>query len=337
MNLREGAQAQTNNPSTRRDFLKTCGLSLAGLAAASVCAAEEKSTTPRFITQWGKRGKAEGEFDIAIGLAINRHDELFTTEFRNNRVQKFDKNGKLLAVFPTHEMPGGIAVDYDGNIYVSHLMSGIITVMDKKGKIIRDWGKSGTADGDLQQPGGIAIARDGNLYIADQVNRRVQKFTPEGKLLLKWGEYGVGIGQFGGNENRANRTGGPNFLAIDRHGDIYTTEASVGRIQKFTPEGKYILSWGDNTGGPGGFGGRPKNLPGPIGVCVDKQERIWVSATNHRVQQFTKEGKFLRGFGTKGSEPGQFITPHCMVVDSHGDLYVCDTQNARIQKFDIRT
>ena len=321
---------------SRRKLLSLFALQL---AAPQVERAPAAGSGPRtictFVTQWGRRGKAEGEFDILIGIAINRRDELFVTEFRNNRVQKFDANGKVLAVFPTPDQPAGIAVDRQGNIYVSHLIPGIITVYDPGGHPLRQWGGAGKGDGQFQQPGGIAIAPDGTIYIADEVNRRVQQFTAEGKFLRKWGEYGVGPGQFGGNSPANVRTGGPQFVAVDRHGCVYTTEGSVGRVQKFTADGKYLLSWGDNGTQPGGFGGRPKNLPGPIAIAVDRHDRVWVSATNHRVQQFTNTGELLHVLGEQGSGPGQFITPHGLVFDSKGCLYVCDSQNARVQKFAV--
>lgn len=319
---------------TRRSLLQWGGYALA-FPSAIVHAEppQRKITPPRPLLQWGKRGKAEGEFDILIGMAINRKDEVLVTEFRNNRVQKFNTEGKFLASFPVPEYPGGIAVDKKGNIYVAHMLSGKITVFDEKGKQLHEWGGNGTDPGLFQQPGGIAVAPNGTLYIADQVNRRVQQLTPEGKFIRAWGEYGVAPGQFGGNTPRPNRVGGPHFIALDRHGNVYTTEGSVGRIQKFTPEGKYILSWGDNGTEPGGFGGRPNNLPGPIAIALDKHGDVWVSATNHLVQQYTPEGAFLQAIGGKGEALGQFHTPHALEFDSKGSLYVCDSQNARIQKF----
>jgi sugar lactone lactonase YvrE len=75
-------------------------------------------------------------------------------------------------------------------------------------------------------------------------------------------------------------------------------------------------------------------MGGPIALCVDRQDRVWVSATNNRVQQFTNEGKYLRGVGGKGTEPGRFHLPHGVALDSRDCLYVTDTMNARIQKFD---
>ena len=59
-----------------------------------------------------------------------------------------------------------------------------------------------------------------------------------------------------------------------------------------------------------------------------------MGATNSRVQLFTSDGRYLGGFGGRGSEPGQFHTPHGLALDSRGYLYVVDTQNSRIQKFD---
>jgi tripartite motif-containing protein 71 len=321
---------------SRRAFLKTSAL--AGLGCSfipRVNASDPTLKPPQFLKEWGKKGTGPGEFNSPIGIAINQADEIFITEARNNRVQKFTADGKWLATFPVAAFPGGIAVDRAGHVYIAPLMLGKICVYDAKGKLIREWGKIGKGDGELDQPGGIVLGPDSNVYVADQINRRVQKFSRLGKFLGKWGEYGTKPGQFGGNIPRPQRVGGPHFLAFDGKGHIYTTEASVGRIQKFATDGKFLLAWGNNGTEPGGFGGRPKNLPGPIALCFDKQERVWVSATNNRVQQFTADGKFLRGFGGAGNQPGQFHIPHGLAINSRGHLFVVDAQNHRLQKFAV--
>jgi tripartite motif-containing protein 71 len=137
--------------------------------------------------------------------------------------------------------------------------------------------------------------------------------------------------------------GGPNFLAFDSKGNVYTTEGSVGRVQKFTPGGKPLLAWGDNENRPGSFGGaftgfpdRPVKLQGPIAVCLDHRDRVWVSAVCGRVQQFSDAGKYLRGFGEAGTRPGQFYAPHGLAFDSRRHLFVVDAFNHRIQKFAVR-
>jgi sugar lactone lactonase YvrE len=299
--------------------------------------ADPKEPPIKFLLQWGKKGKEPGEFHSPIGIAINGKDEVFITDVSNNRVQKFSADGKFLQQFPIAEMPGGIAVDKKGRVYVAPLLAHKICVFDETGKPVREWGKQGKGDGEFDQPGGIAVTADGIVYVADQVNHRVQRFTAEGKFLSRWGEYGSKPGQFDGVENPKSRTGGPHFLAFDRQGNVYTTEAKLGRVQKFTAEGKPLLAFGNNSTAPGGFGGRPKNLPGPIGIAVDRWGRIWVSATNNRVQTFSPEGKYLFGFESlePGDKPGQFHTPHAMAFDSHDHLYIVDAQNQRIQKFAV--
>jgi sugar lactone lactonase YvrE len=129
--------------------------------------------------------------------------------------------------------------------------------------------------------------------------------------------------------------GGPCLTAVDKQGNIYTTEPRPGRIQKFSPDGKYLGSWGSNEVRRGAFGGSDKIL-GPIALVFDRDDRLWISATNHRVQLFTADGHYLTGLGTTaqpGHNPGQFRVPHGIAFDSHGDLYVVDTQNHRVQKF----
>ena len=112
------------------------------------------------------------------------------------------------------------------------------------------------------------------------------------------------------------------------------TEGSVGRIQKFKTDGSFLLAWGDNEVGPGHFGGA-KGLLGPIGIAIDSKDQVWVSATNHHVQQFAADGRYVRGMGGEGSEPGQFKTPHGLAFDSQHHLYVVDSRNSRIQKFAV--
>jgi tripartite motif-containing protein 71 len=326
----------------RRQFLATAGIGLLGAIASRASFATDSLPPPRFVLQWGKNGSAPGEFSANIGLAIGKDDEIYTGEFRNRRIQRFTPDGKFLSSFPVQPYAGGIAVDRAGNVYVGHWNDNKVAAYSPTGKLLREWGRKGTRDGEFQLPGSIALGPDGLLYVPDQGNSRVQKFTTDGKFVGKWGEHGKAPGQFGGNQAPGGRFAGPQFVAFDRAGNVYTTDADLKRVQKFTPDGKLLAHWGSGGSEPGGFGppplqknGKPSNLGGPIGICVDPQDRVWVGATNSRVQQFTNEGKYLRGIGGLGSKPGQFHVPHALALDSHGFLYVADTMNGRVQKFDV--
>src|SRR5947207_14898734 len=120
---------------TRRELLRRSFAAIAVGAGTGLPSFADQTPWPRFLLEWGKRGKAEGECDIPIGMAINRKDEIFVTEFRNNRVQKFSTEGKLLSVLPVPEGPGGIAIDQKGQLFVAHLMLHKITVYEPDGKL----------------------------------------------------------------------------------------------------------------------------------------------------------------------------------------------------------
>jgi sugar lactone lactonase YvrE len=309
------------------------------LWGAPIAATHDDLPPPRFLLEWGGHGKGEGEFDACVGIAVGKNDVVYTAEFRNQRVQRFTTEGEFMGAFTVQPHAGGLAVDADGNVYVAHWNSNKVAAYSPSGELLREWGQKGTGDGEFQLPGSIAIGPDDLLYVPDQGNSRVQKFTREGKFVSKWGEHGTEPGQFGGGQPVGGRFAGPQFVAFDRVGNVYTTDAALDRIQKFTPDGKLLAFWGNERAEPGGFGPPPMNKDGtpgpggPISLCVDRRDRVWVSATNNRVQQFTNDGKYLRGVGGEGTEPGQFHLPHGIVLDSRDCLYVADTMNFRIQKF----
>ncbi len=319
------------------------------LAASSPAPGDETRFVPaRFVLEWGHHGSGSGEFDVPIGVAVTASGNVLVSDFYNARVQRFTPEGKHRATYPVLPNPGGMALDGDGNIYLGHFSAmkaneekkpDRISVYSPQGKLLRQWGRTGTGDGEFDYPGGIAVSGDGRVYVADQTNRRVQVFDREGKFLFKWGEYGMTDGRFGGNVSPKSRVGGPQFVAIDRAGNVDTTEGSVGRVQGFTADGKFLRSWGDNEDKAGSFGGHWRGTTGlqvPVGICFDQLGLLWISAVSGRVQQFTPDGTYLQSLGSgRGSEPSQFEAPHALAVDNTGYIYVVDSLNHRVQKFAI--
>ena len=323
------------------------GLLLAVLLLGASAGLAGEPPKGKFLLTWGEQGDKPGEFYSPIGLAVNRHDEVFVTDLNNSRIQKFSSDGEYLGGFdlprdnPKRKscLIGGIVVDELGLLHLAFMNQHKIGVYTEAGKLVREWGKPGNGPGEFRQPGGLVLSDDGILYVADQCNHRVQAFKPDGTFLSQWGKHGVEPGEFGGDGPAGSRFGGPHFLSQDRQGRLYTTEGTMGRIQQLSVEGKPLAAWGDKGDQPGGFGslrtGFSKTSFGPVGVYVVRHDRVWVSSLNDRVQVFTPEGKFLWCLGESGDEPGQFARPHGMVLDRKGHLYVADAGNQRIQKFAI--
>lgn len=325
---------------SRRRFLQQIGAgAVLSVVARRQAFAESVSTAPRFERAWGTPGKGPGEFSACVGVAVGPEDTIFTAEFRNERVQWFTPEGTFQGTFPVQPHAGGLAVDSDRTVYVAHWNSNKVAAYAADGKLLREWGQKGTGEGEFQLPGSIALGPDQLIYVPDQGNSRIQVFTRDGKFVRAWGSLGSEPGQFGGGQAPGGRFAGPQFVAFDRRGHVYATDAALDRVQKFTPEGMVLSVWGDESAEPGGFGPPPHDANGnavtggPISICVDGQDRVWVSATNNRVQQFSNDGQYLCGLGGEGTEPGQFDLPHGLALDSRGSLYVADTMNGRIQKF----
>ncbi|HEY2841271.1 MAG TPA: NHL repeat-containing protein, partial [Pirellulales bacterium] len=344
-------QTMRNPPDSRLKWLKAICLRSFLLSAAlwivpafvcwpAVARCDEPAPKPlRFVCEWGKQGSENGEFNFPIGVAINRADEIFVTDFYNARVQKFTRDGKFLAAFAVSHFPGGIALDQEENIYVAH--AGIppsrfdeerkrdkIAVFSPAGKPLREWGKFGVGDSEFDMPGGIAICK-GRIYVADQCNRRIQVFDTQGKFLTKWGRKGFERGEFGGAPHPKAFFAGPTFLTCDKEGNLFTSEAILCRVQKFSPTGESLLAWGDKEAGPGKFGDKftafgQGNMQGPTGLCFDARGQLWTNSIGGRVQQYSEKGEFRVGFGEEGTKPGQFYAPHGLAIDSHGALYVVD-------------
>lgn len=120
-------------------------------------------------------------------------------------------------------VPTNVAVDSDGNLYVSDTYNNRIQIFDADGNFIRQFGKAGDRPGTFMRPKGIAIDVDGHVWVADAVQDRVQCFTPEGDLLIWMGGHGTLPGQF--------RTLAG--LYIDKNNRIFTSEQYPGRVQMF--------------------------------------------------------------------------------------------------------
>jgi DNA-binding beta-propeller fold protein YncE len=184
---------------------------------------------------------------------------------------------------------------------------------------------------------GVDIDRDGkSVWVfdrcatADDCSKStldpIQHFGPDGRLIASFG---------------AGKFNYPHGLFIDADNNVWVSDGRAkdnGKghtVMKFSHDGKLLMTLGK----PGVAGDGPDTFNAPSDILVGPDGSIFVADghggnTNARIVKFTKDGKFVKAWGTKGSAPGEFDSPHGLAMDSAGRLFVADRSNSRIQIFD---
>lgn len=300
----------------------------AGLALAGCGPSGNEMSAPvesRFFSQVqviGTRGVAPGEFNKPRSLAVDRDDNLYVVDM-TGRVQKFSPDGRYLLSWqmPQTDLgkPKGMGRDAAGNIIVVEPHYQRVNHFTPAGRLVDQWGVSGTNAGQLKMPRAVAVNRRGEIFVSEYgLVERVQKFSADGRRFLGgFGRAGTAPGEF-------NR---PEGLGIDAADRLYVADSCNHRIEIFSDAGQFRREFGTAGSGPG-------ELSYPYDVCVDAAGRSYVCEFgNSRIQVFDAGGKSLEILGGPGSAPGKFSNPWSLALDSKGNLYVADSQNHRVQKF----
>jgi DNA-binding beta-propeller fold protein YncE len=217
------------------------------------------------------------------------------------------------------QKPRAVAIDAQDRLFIVD-MSARIQMFDADGNLLREpWQTPAFKDG---KPTGLSIDRDGNLMVADTHYYRVLFYTPDGTLLREktiGGTLGAGPGEFGLVTD----------VVQDSAGNYYVSEyGTFDRIQKFSPNGEFLLQWGGHGSERGQFR-RPQNM------AIDVRDQIWVAdACNHRIQVFDTSGNLVKILGSQGRASGELTYPYDLVLDG-GFIYICEMGNNRVQKLTL--
>ena len=137
----------------------------------------------RFVTAWGQKGSAPGQFDNPCAVALGPDGELHVVDTWNNRIQVFGKDGTFLREFRYDFYgPRGIAVDARHRIYVVDTGHARVIRFSREGTKQLEWGKRGSRPGEFQDPVGITVDGKGTIYVCDNGNGRLQLFSEDGKF-----------------------------------------------------------------------------------------------------------------------------------------------------------
>jgi len=188
--------------------------------------------------------------------------------------------------------PVALAIGPDGNLYVTD-GSQRVTVISPAGKVMRRWGKPGTAPGEFKFIGGdpttpanvngkITVGRNGMVYVSDSGNARVQVFSPQGRFIRQFGSLGSGKGQFLS----------PGDLVVDGSGNLYVADDQSQTLAKFSPTGKVIWQIGGSSSSDqdllGHFHLATIDAHGRLVMVNDDQHRVlYIDPSGHKVDAFS--------------------------------------------------
>ena len=183
---------------------------------------------------------------------------------------------------------------------------------------------------------GIDMDRDGrSLWAFERCGSTTCEKSPTVAPLVKFDASGNLVKSLG-----AGMFVNPHGIHVDADGNIWVSdgEGIPGKghqVFKLNQDGKVLLTLGK--AGVAGTGTDTFNRPSDIFVAPNGD--IFVADghggdTNARMLKFSKDGKFIKTWGKKGTAPGDFDTPHALAMDSKGRLFVGDRGNSRIQIFD---
>ncbi|TVY11459.1 hypothetical protein [Paenibacillus cremeus] len=170
---------------------------------------------------------------------------------------------------------------------------------------------------------GIEVDAEGNVYVFHTGTPSIVKLDANGNFLAAYGE------QF---------EGGAHGFYLHTEGKeqfFYITHTKQGFMAKLTLDGQEVLRLG-TPDLPNVYDEERKFVP--TDVCVAPNGDIYVADGYGQswIHQYDAEGRYIRSWGGKGSEPGQLKCPHGISVNLRGEepeLYVADRGNFRIQVF----
>ena len=228
-----------------------------------------------------------------------------------------------------------IALDRDGNIFLSDPASNVVRRIGQDGVIARYAGTAQRGSGgdggsallaQLSSPSGLAVDAAGNLFIADTGNGKIRRVTPDGVIST----FASGVGPARG-------------IAVDSGGNVYLTVAPMHAILRVTRAGQISLYAGEpGVAGFRGDGGVPgaARLSGPLDIFVDAKDQVFIADSgNNRIRRVsagiitTVAGSGAYGFQGDGPDATKvaFANPGAVAADGAGNIYVADTENHRVR------
>jgi len=222
----------------------------------------------KLLFKFGSKGRANGKFFYPVGIFVSQNGDIYVTDTKNYRIQKFNPKGIHLLTIDSISLidsdskskkikkvrPVDITVhEKTKEIYVTTKHHTVV-VYDKSGKKVREWGGNGKQDSLFRYPGSIVNMSDNRVGIVDILNTRIQVFRNKGKFSFQVSSFGVQPGHLIR----------PKGIALDKNEKMYISDSYMDVIQVFSSSGKFQYVLGSN--------GKPYRFTSAAGIAISNNK-----------------------------------------------------------------
>ena len=270
---------------------------------------------------WGELPEGWQLGDVG-GVAVDESDNVFIFNRSDHPVLVFNRSGGFLRSFGEGLYANGahgIHAGADGFIYLIDYTKHAIDRFTPSGEHVWTLGTAGKpapkwSGIPFNKPTHVAVSpKTGDLYVTDGYgNCSVHRYAPDGRHILSWGQPGCEPGEFQL----------PHNVVVDEDDYVYVTDRENNRLQVFDANGKLEAIWHDVYRADALCMGSDGLLY--IGELLSQVGLDDCTVLGHRLSIHQRDGRRVARLGEAelGDGPGQFIAPHGIAADSHGDLYV---------------
>ena len=213
---------------------------------------ESNTAEYQFFTKFGGKGSNDGYLSTPHSIDIDKEGNAYVTDTGNDRIQKYDLDGKFILQWGEEEYEDGqfdklhdVYVDPSGQfIYTLELTNHRVQKFTPDGKFILQWGFEDTGGrGAERTPHQLSIDSNGYVYLTDKNAHQILKFDGNGKFIESYGSKGSTPGKFLE----------PHGIVFDSNDTMYVTDMKNSRVQVFDKNFNFIRQWGSFGNGSGQF------------------------------------------------------------------------------------